>query len=154
MKLAYFFSAALVLALPGGIFAQTGPPDCEAERCAAQAAINRDCPACSEASNHGRYVSCVAHVVKRTVSPGCRGKAVRCAARSTCGKAGFVTCEIPTDTCDLSAGSPGTCVGNPSISCTTDFDCGTRCRIKSSDVRCTAAGGRVGASSTCCPACG
>ena len=151
MKLAYFFSAALVLALPGGIFAQTGPPDCEAERCAAQAAINRDCPACSEASNHGRYVSCVAHVVKQNVSPGCRGKAIRCAARSTCGKPGFVTCERPTDTCDLST---GTCAGNPTQTCATDFDCGTRCSIKSSADRCTAAGGQVGASSSCCPGCG
>src|SRR5881409_2062625 len=131
MRSAFFFSAALLLALPGGVFAQ-------AERCAAQAAISQDCPACSEASNHGRYVSCVAHVVKRTVSPGCRGKAIRCAARSTCGKPGFVTCERPTDTCDLST---GTCAGNPTQTCATDFDCGTRCSIKSSADRCTGAGG-------------
>jgi len=149
-----FLLSALMLALPAGVFAQAERPDCEAERCAAQTAIDQQCPSCSEAKNHGAYVSCVARVVRQHVSPSCRGKAVRCAARSTCGKSGFVTCEIPTDTCDLSAGSPGTCVGTPSTSCTSDFDCGTRCRIKSSDVRCTAAGGRVGASSTCCPACG
>ena len=82
MRSTLLLSAALLLTLPGGAFAQAERPDCEAERCAAQAAISQDCPACSEASNHGRYVSCVAHVVKRTVSPGCRGKAIRCAARS------------------------------------------------------------------------
>jgi len=142
---------ALVLALPAGVRAQAEHPDCEAERCAAQNAIAQQCPSCSEASNHGRYVSCVAHVVKRTVSPGCRGKAIRCAARSTCGKPGFVTCERPTDTCDLST---GTCAGNPTQTCATDFDCGTRCSIKSSADRCTAAGGQVGASSSCCPGCG
>ena|SRR5437867_4880832 len=106
------FSVALLLALPGGVFAQAERPDCEAARCAAQTAISQQCPSCAEATNHGRYVSCVAHVVKQNVSPGCRGKAIRCAARSTCGKPGFVTCE-----------------------------------------RCTDAGGRVGASSSCCPAC-
>src|SRR3989442_9279188 len=123
MRSTMLFSAALLLVLPGGVFAQQPPSDCEAERCAAQTAIEQQCPSCSGATNHGRYVSCVAHVVKQHVSPGCRGKAIRCAARSTCGKPGFVTCLIPTDTCDLSAGSPGTCVGNPSISCTNDFDC-------------------------------
>src|SRR5882724_3271930 len=151
MKLAYFFSAALLLAFPAGVFAQAERPDCEAERCAAQSAISQQCPACADASNHGRYVSCVAHVVKRTVSPGCRGKAIRCAARSTCGKPGFVTCEIPTDTCDTTT---GTCTATPTQTCSTDFDCGTRCRIKSSDIRCTAAGGQVGAGTSCCPSCG
>src|SRR5881628_3362110 len=134
MRSSFLFSVALLLVLPGGVFAQAERPDCEAERCAAQAAISQQCP-CAEATNHGRFVSCVAHVVKEHVSPGCRGKAIRCAARSTCGKPGFVTCERPSQTCAA------------------DFGCGTRCSIKSSAERCTDAGGQVGASSSCCRAC-
>jgi hypothetical protein len=58
--------------------------------------------------NHGHHVSCVAHKVKEAVDDGrldvnCKGKVVRCGARSTCGKPGFVTCAI----CD-----PGTCTAN------------------------------------------
>jgi len=147
-----FVSAVLALPLASGVFAQEqGPPaDCEAQRCAAQSFIAQNCPSCTEASNHGRYVSCVAHQVKAHVSPGCRGKAVRCAARSICGKPGFVTCNIPTDTCDLSTGH---CVAHPDLTCSTDFDCGTRCRIKSSDTRCTDVGGQVGTATSCCAAC-
>jgi len=147
-------SVVLVFPLASGVFAQPTAPDCEAERCAAQSFIAQNCPSCADASNHGRYVSCVAHQVKAHVSPRCRGKAVRCAARSTCGKPGFVTCNIPTDTCDLSAGTPGHCVDNPNQMCSTDFDCGTRCHIKSSDVRCTEAGGQVGTATSCCAPCG
>jgi hypothetical protein len=61
---------------------------------------------CPCTGNHGQHVSCVAHKLKDAVSSGlldvnCKGKVVRCAARSTCGhKDGFVTCAI----CD-----PGTC---------------------------------------------
>jgi hypothetical protein len=56
--------------------------------------------------NHGQYVSCVARAANAAVrnqelDRNCKGKVVRCAARSTCGKReGFVTCTI----CN-----PGTC---------------------------------------------
>ena len=131
--------------------------DCEAARCAVQAALDTECP-CSAASNHGRHVSCVAHVVKRLSAAGmvpteCKGKITRCAARSVCGKEGFVTCQIPvTGTCDLAS---GTCVENSALLCASDADCviGTKCKTKRSADLCLANGGTVGASPTCCSDC-
>jgi len=134
--------------------------DCEPARCAAQAAILRECPSCDGADNHGRYVSCVAHVVKRLVTDGtvpvnCKGKVVRCAARSTCGKPGFVRCLFPTDTCVVDATSGlGTCASNPTLACVTDLDCGSKCKTKSSSERCTTRGGFDAGSGSCCPGCG
>ncbi len=130
-------------------------PDCEPARCAVQAAIADECP-CDGQENHGRYVSCVAHVVKRLSAPGgpiptnCKGKVTRCAARSTCGKPGFVTCLTPADTCDLTT---GTCVEDPSLVCLTDLDCGAKCKIRSSAESCELRGGTVGTASNCCANC-
>jgi hypothetical protein len=126
--------------------------DCEAARCAVQAAINQNCP-CDSATNHGRYVSCVAHQVKSLVPVDCKGKVTRCAARSTCGKAGFVTCTRQRlGTCNLTT---GTCVEDPTVVCSSDANCvlGTTCSIKRDSDHCTAAGGSVGTSSTCCASC-
>ncbi len=149
---ASFLAIGLALASANAL-AQT---DCEPARCAVQAAINAACD-CTTATNHGRYVSCVAHVVKQlsidgTIPINCKGKVKRCAARSTCGKAGFVTCSIPVPgTCDLTT---FTCVGNATVACTTDAQCTTsRCKIKSTAEGCTAAGGTVGTSATCCANC-
>jgi len=130
------------------------PVDCEPARCAVQQALADSC-SCDTATNHGRYVSCVAHVLKQLRDDGvipkeCKGKIQRCAARSTCGKAGFVTCQIPVDTCDLAT---LTCVNDPTLTCATDLDCGSKCKIKSSEDRCLARGGTVGASPTCCSDC-
>jgi hypothetical protein len=94
--------------------------------------------------------------VKRAAADGtipinCKGKVVRCDARSTCGKDGFVVCQIPTDTCD-----PTTlhCVGDTSVPCTTDLDCGSRCKVRSSADRCSAQSGLVDETATsCCAAC-
>ena len=49
---------------------------------------------CAAAENHGQHVSCVAHAVKEAAlaNPSCGAAAKKCAARSTCGKPGFVTC--------------------------------------------------------------
>ena len=131
--------------------------DCEAARCAVQAALDAECP-CTAATNHGRHVSCVAHVVKRlsadgTVPRECKGKITRCAARSVCGKEGFVTCQIPvTGTCDLGT---GTCVENATLLCTSDADCviGTKCKTKRTSDLCLASGGTVGTSPSCCADC-
>ena len=143
-------SALALVAVPAG----AAQVDCEPARCAVQAAIAAECQ-CAESSNHGRYVSCVAHVVKRLSGEGlvpvnCKGKVTRCAARSTCGKAGFVTCHIPTDTCDLTT---FTCVRDPNLTCATDLDCGSTCKVKSSEEGCAARGGTVGTESSCCAAC-
>jgi hypothetical protein len=138
--------------------------DCTAAQCAAQSAIaNCGCP---DATNHGAYVSCVAHAVnnlarQNVIATNCKGKVTRCAARSTCGKPGFVVCQIPTEfgTCDTST-TPGTCSAGTSLlcdgTCSADTDCAvsTKCKIKSSADRCTNAGGVVDCSgaTTCCAA--
>jgi hypothetical protein len=151
MRLVFtMFAIASALSIGTPAPAQT---DCEAARCAVQAAINEAC-SCTEAGNHGRYVSCVAHVVRRLTDEGaipinCRGKVKRCAARSTCGRPGFVTCRRPVDTCDPAT---LTCVGNPALACATDIDCGSRCSTKRSADTCTALGGVAG-SGSCCSAC-
>jgi hypothetical protein len=152
MKLAMGFVSVVLLTLPARFVA--AGVDCEPARCAVQAAVDAACP-CDAATNHGKHVSCVAHVVKDLSRQGlvptnCKGKVKRCAARSTCGKKpGFVTCTVPTDVCD-----PGTltCLGNPTLACATDADCGTRCRTKSSAEKCPAPG--VVGSGTCCASCG
>ena len=133
--------------------------DCEPARCATAAAVAAECP-CQDATNHGRYVSCVAHVVRRLSAEGtipitCKGKVTRCAARSTCGKPGFVTCQIPTDTCVIvPPATSGTCEDDAAIICLTDLDCGARCKIKSTGERCTEKGGFVGTATSCCADCG
>jgi hypothetical protein len=147
--------------------AQTTPPDCNAARCAVQTAVNQNCP-CDSATNHGRYVSCVAHQVNTLARTGevpkqCKGKVKRCAARSTCGKANFETCLLPgTGTCDTGT---ATCTEGTSASgsCTSAADCVvTSCRIMRAFPRnttpvpgtdkCTLLGGTPG-TGTCCAGC-
>src|SRR5262249_56160800 len=82
-----------------------------------------------------------------------KGKVKRCAARSVCGKEGFVTCQIPQlGTCDPTT---NLCVEDPSIPCTAAGVCilGTSCKIKHSADLCMARGGAVGVSPTCCSDC-
>jgi hypothetical protein len=151
----------MLLAFPAGpVAAENG--DCEAARCAAQDALNRACP-CDAARNHGQHVSCVARVLHRlakdgTIPKNCKGKVQRCAARSTCGKLGFVACEIPEfGTCGTpcAADASTVCCEDAAIPCTADTDCvvSSKCKIKASADRCTAAGGNVGTASTCCADC-
>lgn len=147
---------ALTLVYARPVVTMAAQVDCEPARCATQAAIAANCPACDAPGiNHGRYVSCVARQVKQLVvsgqvPPTCKGKVVRCAARSTCGKPGFVTCNRPIDTCDLTT---GLCVGDPTLTCTTDLDCGARCKVARDADHCLAIGGTVGTGSSCCAAC-
>jgi hypothetical protein len=156
MRSLRMLGALLLVTVVGAAAAHAGV-DCEPSRCAVQAAIDTQCP-CAAASNHGRHVSCVAHVVKRlsddgTIPTQCKGKITHCAARSICGKVGFVTCQIPvTGTCDTVA---GTCVENPALVCLTDVDCviGSKCHTKRSADLCLAKGGTVGAGTSCCADC-
>jgi len=163
MRYVFAFGVFAVLGVGGqAVFAQT---DCEAARCTVQAALDMQCP-CDlgvpggtvAATNHGHHVSCVARVVNGLAKTGmipnnCKGKITRCAARSVCGKTGFVTCHIPVlGTCDTST---GTCVEDTTLMCTSDADCvlGTKCKIKASSDLCMAKGGTVGTSPTCCASC-
>ena len=154
-----FVAAAAIVLVCGVGQARAAKVDCEPARCAAQKAIIEGCPSCDDASNHGRYVSCVAKVVKTlsddgTIPGNCKGKVVSCAARSTCGKPGFVRCLLPTDTCVINpATGLGTCEKNPALACVTDLDCGAKCKTKSSADGCTQHGGTLGGSGTCCAAC-
>lgn len=124
-----------------------GAASCEAARADIQAA----CP-CDAAPQHGAYVRCVVRAVKAMAARGalagrCRGKLVRCAARSTCGKPGTVACLAAHDTCDVLT---QTCGDDPERHCSTDLGCAAGCRIAPSLAACQAAGGTPGTGSTCC----
>jgi hypothetical protein len=97
----------------------------------ARAAAEQACH-CGTSQNHGTFVSCVAGVAKQRVTDGmlpknCAGKVKKCAAKSTCGKPGFVTCCVTS--------------GNK-----------TKCKLKKSAEACTAKHGSVNASPSCCSA--
>ena len=135
---------------PGG----RGPAACDAARCLVESAVDESCP-CETATNHGNYVKCVVRTLgplaaQAAVPHSCVGRIIRCAARSTCGKPGAVTCQTPQGTCDPAS---GTCTNDPSVSCSADSDCGTACSIASSAESCQTAGGTVGTGTTCCAAC-
>ncbi len=123
------------------------------------AAVAQCCP-CDAPSftNHGGYVRCVAHAANALRKAGCLDDSARrsikkCAARSTCGKPGFVTCcQSRPGVC----GPNGECTRtDPPVSCTTDEECPpqVRCTTKRSVELCVAAGGTPGAPGSCCGAC-
>lgn len=95
------------------------------------------CP-CDGFANHGQYVKCARGVANTLAGSGtlpnsCKGSVISCAAKSTCGKPGFVTC------------------------CTTDARGRTKCSIKKGADKCKAPRGGsscVGFLSSCCDACG
>jgi hypothetical protein len=155
---------ALVLA-PGGLQAAPSVPCPEllfpGGQCAPDvgAAVAACCPCdAPQFSNHGRYVSCVAHATNALRRADCldaeaRRSLKRCAARSTCGKPGFHTCCF---TFPGVCGDDALCVGtDEAIPCTSELGCPERhrCTIKSDEGLCLAAGGVPGTGS-CCSACG
>jgi len=103
-----------------------------ADFAAARKAVADNCD-CTGAANHGTFVSCAADQANKTLmNKSCRGQVVKCAARSTCGKPGFVTC------------------------CRTKASGATKCSTKSSGERCKAPKGGTACVSTfasCCDAC-
>jgi hypothetical protein len=164
------FCAAIGLAAAVAIGAATAAqaaPACDPEDVAAiGAAIAEACPCEGRTNpagevvpwkNHGQYVSCVARERNRLardleVSKSCLRTAVKCGARSTCGKPGFVTCRTPDECSDtLPDGDPtGTCADDSTIACDTAADCPVlRCSTKSSEEACTERGGIPG-TGTCC----
>lgn len=154
MRLAITLVTMLLFAFPASQTAAQNEIDCDAARCDFQTAINTRCP-CETAPNHGKHVSCVARYVKQLAREGkiptrCEGKIKRCAARSTCGKDGFVTCTFN----ELGTCSNGVCDAPVDQPCTANADCviKSRCRPKSSAEHCTALGGSVG-TGTCCASC-
>lgn len=103
---------------------------------AARAQVASDCN-CAGAPKHGEYVRCAAAVAtlraaQGILPPQCKGAGRQCAARSTCGRPGAVTC------------------------CRTGPTGVTKCSIKSSAASCTAPNGGaacVGPFPSCCDAC-
>ena len=102
----------------------------------ARAQVTTDCD-CAGAASHGEYVSCAAGVANERASAGtlpqyCKGAVKKCAARSTCGKPGFVAC------------------------CRTSGSGKTKCSVKRDSTTCTAAGNACTADpafTSCCDAC-
>src|SRR5262245_66524983 len=102
----------------------------------ARAQVEDDCD-CAAATSRREYVDCAKAVVAERVAQNlltaeCRGAVRRCAARSTCGRPGAVTC------------------------CRTRPNGATKCRITRRPESCVASGGAtacVGALPSCCDAC-
>ena len=136
-----------------------GSLTCEEARCCFQQRILTECN-CEQADNHGRFVSCAAHLIKDLEAEGmprnCHGKLQRCAARSVCGKKdkGFHTCT-----------SLGSCVTGDTVTgalvcdtdfttpCTTNTDCPVRCKTTRHPEDCTTGGGALDLAPTCCSTC-
>lgn len=128
--------AALALSLLA-FTPQRGEAKCDpagadaADVAAARAAVAANCD-CAGAANHGAFVSCAAEQAKGLANKSCRGAVVSCAAKSTCGKPGFVTC------------------------CRTKASGVTKCSTKSKADRCKPPKGGsacVGTLASCCDAC-
>src|SRR5437867_12999985 len=115
----------------------------DAARAAADQACNAAGTGCTTAASHGQYVSCVAHQANMLAESGslptqCKGAVKKCAARSTCGKPGFVTCcrtrSSGTTKCSTKSSAPGctdhapaggsACVGNHPSCCDACTDTG------------------------------
>lgn len=116
------------------LMAEPARADCPADVGAAVAAT---CP-CDGIQgvpwrNHGKYQSCVVRLRNALNKQGCPPEALktiaRCAAKSTCGKAGFVLCcaDSSVGTCsDTTPGDgskDGTCSNDATIACDTNADC-------------------------------
>src|SRR6266566_3961130 len=108
-----------------------------AQVAAVRAMADEQCD-CATAANHGAYVSCVdavagAAVADGSLRPECEDTVISCAAQSTCGRPGFVTC------------------------CTTNSTGQATCSTKSTAALCKAPTGgtaSVGSAPSCCDACG
>jgi hypothetical protein len=126
--------ALFVLVGAGGIgHAKCGDNPGDAAAVAAARQDVEDTCDCAGSTNHGQFVKCAAGVANtragaNQLPKNCKGAVKKCAAKSTCGKPGFVTC----------------CVTKNST---------TKCKLKKSEAACTAKGGTAGTCSSCCDAC-
>ena len=94
----------------------------------ARLAVATNCD-CAGAATHGAYVSCaVGQADAVLTNKSCASFVKKCAARSTCGKHGAVTCCLTTAN-------------------------GTKCKIKKDTAHCTLRHGTVGACTSCCDSC-
>ena len=98
---------------------------------AARTQVMANC-GCHSVRKHGDYVACAVGIARQRIAAGslprhCQNAVKKCAARSTCGKPGFVTC----------------CLGGAT----------SRCKLKRDEAHCAAKGGTPGLCDTCCDAC-
>ena len=129
----------------------SGHSRCDVGTCAVAVALEDTCP-CEDATSHGQYVRCVAHATKglaadAIIARRCRGRLVRLAAQSVCGRANAVTCVLPTSSC----GEDGTCSNDPNTDCALDTDCGTQCET-TTPAACDAANGTSSPAGSCASA--
>lgn len=122
-----------------GAYAKCGDnPGDDAAVLAARQQVQTDCH-CDTSTDHGAFVSCAANVAnsRSSLQPSdpnflpknCKGAVKKCAAKSVCGKSGFVTCCVTKGTT-------------------------TKCKTKKDAAHCTAKGGTVsGTSSKGCASC-
>jgi hypothetical protein len=169
------FAALLVAAFGSFAHAQPNPTcdtdadgklSCEEARCCFQQRIVQECN-CETADNHGRFVSCAAHLIKSLEDEGmprnCHGKLQRCAARSVCGKKKdengqpvFHTCtNVEYGVCAPDATSGLLVCDTDGSSCATNTDCvaSSRCKITRHGDECTEGGGALDLAPTCCSNC-
>jgi len=154
------------LAVPASIMAKgrPQPPPCPTD---VAAAVAQACPCDGGAQpwkNHGKYVSCVVRTRNALRKGGCltpdvRRRMARCAARSTCGKAGAVVCcPVQPGTCSdptPDGVKAGLCANDPAVPCDMDADCAKRPGHVTRDEASCVAGGGVsdGPGSVCDSAC-
>ncbi|HZR79873.1 MAG TPA: hypothetical protein VFD92_02165 [Candidatus Binatia bacterium] len=137
-SLSLVLGVGLVLVTASGARAAKCDPDGAdaAAVAAARAEVAAQCD-CAGAENHGQYVRCSRNVAKQLVAANalpksCSGAIAKCAARSTCGKPGFVTC------------------------CRTNSKGVTKCSTKKNATQCKPPKGGsacVGNFTSCCDAC-
>jgi hypothetical protein len=137
-----FFLSGITSFLLLGVLADGAVAKCgdnigdDAAVAATRAQVEAQCP-CAAATNHGAYVKCAkgvinAAVANDTLPTQCKGEVRRCAAKSTCGRPGAVTC------------------------CRTNAKGVTKCSIKKDATKCRAPKGGsacLGLMSSCCGAC-
>src|SRR6266516_2603573 len=127
---------------PGADAGDNGEGPCgrqpgDADQVAAVRALADENCDCDSATNHGKYVGCVARVAQAAVKDGslreeCKDDVVHCADQSTCGRPRALTC------------------------CRTDAHGHTKCCIKPRDAACRAPKGGsacIGTAASCCDAC-
>jgi hypothetical protein len=96
-SLVLFGSVLALLFTVGRAQAKCDPVADAATITAARAFVAANCD-CATAPNHGTYVKCSAQNLKTffaanpTANKTCKGQIQKCAAKSNCGKPGFVTC--------------------------------------------------------------
>jgi hypothetical protein len=114
--------------------------------------------------NHGKYVSCVVRLRNTLRKDGCLTADVersiaRCAAKSTCGKAGRVLCcyyngGTCSDPLPGDAVAAGVCSNDGTLACDSATDCVvSHSRIARDETLCVAAGGVAVGGGSLCTAC-